>query len=348
VRTLWDWVACTRLVLLFRSDDAHDARMRTLWSRPNSPQLGLLDSAPVEPVVPAAVRGAESAASELNSKAVEAWTVDALAAVAEGRPLFVALSALYEDPANPRTEFPDADLDELAEDIRQHGILQPIVVHPADEAGHFLIHFGAKRFRAAARAGLAEVPVVVREAIADPYAQVAENQKRHGLSPLDLARFIRSRVELGETNAVIAKRLGMDLTTVAHHLALLELPPVLDAALKSGRCSAPRTLYELSKVHNERPDAVHELLEREGPITREAVATLRKPARRKRAKAAVNEKRLSKPSPAVQLAARADRLCTQLGATCSKLRQAGLDHVPADELEALRTRLNGLKLLLDP
>jgi len=63
---------------------------------------------------------------------------------------------LYEDANNPRTEIPEADLDELADDIRQHGILQPIVVHPADAAGRHQIHFGAKRWRAAQRIGTAD------------------------------------------------------------------------------------------------------------------------------------------------------------------------------------------------
>ena len=62
----------------------------------------------------------------------------------------------------------------------------------------YRIHFGAKRLRAARFAGLSEVPVVVRDAPSNPYAQVAENQKRHGLSPLDMARFIRSRVDAGD------------------------------------------------------------------------------------------------------------------------------------------------------
>lgn len=83
-------------------------------------------------------------------------------ATATGEPLLVSVELLEEDPANPRTEFPDAEIDELAEDIRQRGILQPVVVRPADGTGHYRIHFGAKRFRAAHRAGLMEVPVVVR------------------------------------------------------------------------------------------------------------------------------------------------------------------------------------------
>lgn len=267
-----------------------------------------------------------------------------------GEPLLVPLSALCEDPDNPRTEFPPAELQELAEDIRQHGILQPIVVQPADADGRYRIHFGAKRFRAAGLAGLERVPVTVRPTAADSYAQVAENQKRHGLTPRDLARFIRGRVDLGESNATIAKRLGMDLTTVAHHLALLDLPAPLAAALKSGRCAAPRTLYELAKVHADRPQAVVDLLEDDMPITREAVAALRRPARGSKAasKRTVAPKKRREAPAIVQIAERAERPCTQLAATCSHLRSADLDQLPPEQLEALRSRLRQLDVLLAP
>ena len=122
---------------------------------------------------------------------------------------------------------------------------------------------------------MTHVPVVIRDLPADPYAQVAENQKRHGLTPLDLARFIKSRSEAGDSNATIAKRLGMNLTTVAHHLALLDLPPELDQALKEGRCTSPRTLHELSKLHHEEPERVRALVAGEAEITRTAVRAMR-------------------------------------------------------------------------
>jgi ParB family transcriptional regulator, chromosome partitioning protein len=86
-------------------------------------------------------------------------------------PVMLPVTLLREDPNNPRTEFPDAELDELADDIGQRGILETIVVHPADAQGCYQVHFGAKRLRAAKRAGLAQVPVVVRDAPADPYAR---------------------------------------------------------------------------------------------------------------------------------------------------------------------------------
>lgn len=67
----------------------------------------------------------------------------------------------------------------------------------------------------------------------------------------------------------------MNLTTVAHHLSLLDLPPVLDDAMKAGRCTSPRTLHELSKLHVQQPEQVKALVDGPGDITREAVATLR-------------------------------------------------------------------------
>jgi len=96
-----------------------------------------------------------------------------------------------------------------------------------------------QRWRAARLAGLTTVPVAVRTVSCEIYDQVAENLKRHGISPLELARFIRGRVDAGESNAHIARKLAVDATTVTHHLSLLELPPVLNAALVSGRCTAP-------------------------------------------------------------------------------------------------------------
>jgi ParB family transcriptional regulator, chromosome partitioning protein len=192
-----------------------------------------------------------------------------------GIPRMAPTSQIDEDPANPRTEFPDAKVDELADDIRQRGILEPLVVHAANEQGHYLLHFGAMRLRAAVRAGLHEVPVVIRNAPSDRYAQVAENLKRHSLSPLDLARFIRDQLNAGDSQTTIAKQLGMNLTTVAHHLSLLELPSVLDDAMKAGRCTSPRTLHELSKLHEQQPERVKALVDGPGDITREVVATLR-------------------------------------------------------------------------
>ncbi|HEY6355973.1 MAG TPA: ParB/RepB/Spo0J family partition protein [Burkholderiaceae bacterium] len=252
-----------------------------------------------------------------------------------GRPLMLAVSCLYEDPSNPRTEVPEAELDELAEDIRQHGILQPIVVHPADGTGRYRIHFGSKRWRAAQRVDMQEVPVVVRDAPADPYTQVAENQKRHGLTPFDLARFIRGQVDAGDSNATVAKRLGMNLTAVAHHLALLELPPELDEAMKSGRCTSPRTLHELSKLHNEQPEQVRALVAGDADITRSAVSSLR--LERKDAAVAAPP-----ASPSNKLIAQANAACDRLERALGRVKPPAMHKVALAELVALRVRVADL------
>ena len=215
---------------------------------------------------------------------------------------------LYEDAHNPRTEFPEDSLAELSEDIQRRGVLQPLVVHPADGDGRHRVHFGAKRLRAAVRAGLHEVPVVVRDLAADRYAQVAENQKRHGLTPLELARFIRAQVDAGDSNATIAKQLGMNLTAVAHHLSLLDLPPVLDDALKSGRCKSPRTLHELRTLHADSPGQVQALLASGAEITRATVSTIR-----------------SVPdwfAPTEPVVSPPDKLVAQANAACDRLERA--------------------------
>jgi ParB family chromosome partitioning protein len=235
--------------------------MRLPWQKAETQQqLDLLGGEPSREVVAAALRPKAKAAAPLTTTGIAR---------------IVPTSQIEDDPANPRTEFPDGEVDDLADDIRRRGILQALVVHPADDRGRYRLHFGAMRLRAAVRAGLHEVPVIIRDAPADPYAQVAENLKRHGLSPLDLARFIRGRVDAGESNAAVASKLGMDLTSVAHHLALLELPPVLDDAMKSGRCTSPRALYELRKLHAAQPEMVAAAVAGPEPLTRSAINALK-------------------------------------------------------------------------
>jgi len=259
-------------------------------------------------------------------------SIEALAA--QGVPLLLSVDNLEEDPGNPRTEFPDEELAELAADVAQRGILQPIVVRRSTDEGHYRVLFGAKRLRAARRAGLQLVPVVIGSDAHDVYAQVAENQKRHGLTPLDLARFMRSRIDLGESNAEIARRMGMDLTSVAHHLALLDLPFELKEAYRSGRCTSPRTLYELAKLQKTKPERVKAIVHREGGITRSAVASLKKPSRRP----GVASPKTVAPRRRTSLVDQANVLCARLESLLERMTQPGAQVAP-DELTCLRRRI---------
>ncbi|MEO8921493.1 MAG: ParB/RepB/Spo0J family partition protein [Caldimonas sp.] len=194
--------------------------MRVPWDKSKAEQLDLVDltdETPFEAVIQARSGKVEDAqALELSSE----LSLDVL--TGEGRPLQVSIRCVDEDPNNPRTEFRNEEIAELAHDIALRGILQPIVVLPLGD-GRYRVLFGARRLRAAKQAGLETVPVVIGSKAHDVYAQIAENQKRHGMTSLDLARFMRARVDAGESNAEIAKRMGIDQTTVAHHLALLTL-----------------------------------------------------------------------------------------------------------------------------
>ena len=306
--------------------------MRMPWNKLNVEQLDLVDEPNARPSgipIPDAVQDVQVPTS------AQPTSLDALAGA--GTPLLVAVECVEEDPANPRTEFPDDEIAELAHDVALRGILQPIVVRRVAEVGRYRVLFGAKRLRAAKRAALTVVPVVIGSESHDVYAQVAENQKRHGLSPLDLARFMRSRANAGESNAEIARRMGMDLTSVAHHLALLALPPELEEAFRSGRCTSPRTLYELAKLHEKRPDQVKAVVGREGEITRSdvnALKTTRQPARAALRKAPVSRRKDS-------LAGQANDLCGRLESLVARMTSPKAP-VTGDELAALRRRLADL------
>jgi ParB family transcriptional regulator, chromosome partitioning protein len=97
----------------------------------------------------------------------------------------------------------------------------------------------------------------------------------------------------------------MDLITAAHHLVLLELPPELDEAFRTGRCTSPRTLYELSRLHAEQPAQVNALVHGEGEITRSTVAALRSDAAR------TGLPRLGVPKSSQSLMAQAIATCTR-------------------------------------
>jgi ParB family chromosome partitioning protein len=305
--------------------------MRMPWNKSKVEQRDLVDEANEE----SAAR-LSSEALEDGSAARASATEPSLGASAnEGLPLFVSVKCLEEDPRNPRTEFAEEEIAELAQDVALRGILQPIVVHRLAREGRYRILFGAKRLRAATRAGLETVPVVIRSEAHDAYAQVAENQKRHGLTATDLARFMRSRVDAGESNAEIARRMGIDQTTVTHHLALLDLPPELDEAFKSGRCTSPRTLYELRKLHEEQPDQVKAIAAGDSAITRTSVASLK--TRRRPARTPARRSAGPRAKPLVD---QAHDLCSRLESLLALMSSRG--PAAAADLATVRRRLADL------
>jgi len=139
----------------------------------------------------------------------------------------------------PRSRFDDDALNELADSIREHGILEPILVRERTKGG-FEIIAGERRWRAAQRAGLHRVPVFVRElGTAEAFeAALVENLQREDLNPIETARAFQRLVdEHGHTQESVAKRVGKDRSTIANALRLLKLPESVLDLLEEGALS---------------------------------------------------------------------------------------------------------------
>lgn len=152
----------------------------------------------------------------------------------------VPIDEIRPNPEQPREIFDGAALAELSDSIRTHGILSPLVVRRHE--GRYVVIAGERRLRAAALAGLSEVPVVVREADdASRQLELAlvENLQREDLDPIEGARgFQRLMDEYGYTQDQVAKAVGKDRSTVANAVRLLRLPEFVLLAMRDGRISA--------------------------------------------------------------------------------------------------------------
>jgi len=152
----------------------------------------------------------------------------------------IGVAELRPNPRQPRREVPRAELEELAQSIRQHGVLQPIVVTPAPDGRGYLLVAGERRLQAARQAGLTAVPAVVRVADERLSLELAlvENLQREDLNPIDEAlAYQRLADEFGLTQDQIAAAVGKDRTSVANYLRLLRLPEEVRGALASGSLS---------------------------------------------------------------------------------------------------------------
>ncbi len=154
-------------------------------------------------------------------------------------PRAIAIEEVHPAPDQPRTHFDDTRLEELAASIRTQGIIQPLIVRVRDGGGYELIA-GERRWRAAQRAGLHEVPAVVRDVSPTRAFEMAlvENLQREDLNPLEeAAGYQRLVTEFGYTQESLADRVGKDRSTIANALRLLRLPDGVRSLLAEGRLS---------------------------------------------------------------------------------------------------------------
>jgi ParB family chromosome partitioning protein len=153
----------------------------------------------------------------------------------------VPIELLRRNPDQPRKVFAEADIDELAASIREKGIIQPLLVRPTGVGGEYEIVAGERRWRAAQRAGLREVPVVVRHLADAEVLEIAiiENVQRVDLNPIEEALGYKALMErFGRTQDGVAEAVGKSRPHVANALRLLGLPEAVQGYVLQGQLSA--------------------------------------------------------------------------------------------------------------
>jgi len=153
----------------------------------------------------------------------------------------VAVDSLEPNPLQPRSEWDSDKLEELAVSIREHGVIQPLIVTQGIGRKPYQIVAGERRWRAAVRAGLDEVPVLIRDISSMQALEIAlvENVQRADLNPIEEALAFRQLVsEFGLTQEKIAERVGKSRSAIANTLRLLDAPDEVRAAVLQGVISA--------------------------------------------------------------------------------------------------------------
>lgn len=162
-------------------------------------------------------------------------------AVPSGAGLFeVPIESISPNPHQPRQDLHAKELEELAESIREHGVLQPLVVTGTGDGTYALIA-GERRWRAARLAGLEMVPIIIKEVTSSEMLELAlvENLQRSDLNPIEEAAAYRSLVEeFGLTQDEVAAKVGKSRTAVTNSLRLLTLPPEVQQSLLLGLIDA--------------------------------------------------------------------------------------------------------------
>lgn len=210
----------------------------------------------------------------------------------------IELSQIIPNPFQPRSEFDRQKLQELADSIKQLGVIQPITVKKIS-VGRYQIISGERRFRASGIAGLSTIPAYVKEVDEDSMLEMAlvENIQREDLDAIDIAiSFQRLIDECHLTQEALSPRVGKNRATIANYLRLLKLPPKIQMAIKSGALTMGHAKAILSM---DKEDAQIRLAERvvsEGLSVRETEALAQKLA-------AATPKKESQPAVAVPQAA---------------------------------------------
>lgn len=200
--------------------------------------------------------------------------VDSLAAADTAEPTSapneLPLDRIDPNPDQPRRVFAQDQIDSLAASIRVHGVLQPVVVRPAGDRYELIV--GERRWRASRLAGVDTIPAVIVDIDPQDRLEVAliENVQRHDLNPVELAIAFRTLTETGATQEEVGRRVGLDRSTVANHLRLLDLPREMQEDLETGRLSMGHAKALLQAPNPERRRSLRDRILEDGLSVRAA------------------------------------------------------------------------------
>ena len=162
----------------------------------------------------------------------------------------ISITDIQKNPYQPRKEFDGEKLDELAQSIKENGVIQPIIVRQSPVIGYEILA-GERRYRASLLAGLRSIPAVVKQ-LSDQEMMVQsiiENLQRENLNPIEEARAYESLVEKGFTHAEIADKMGKSRPYISNSIRLLSLPDAILSEVENGKLSQAhaRSLVGLNK-----------------------------------------------------------------------------------------------------
>lgn len=221
-------------------------------------------------------------------KGLDALFFDNNTPVSSGGAEFLKITEIEPNRNQPRKNFEDEPLQQLAESIKEHGLIQPLLVRPLQKGGYQIVA-GERRWRASRMAGLTEVPVIIKELDDAKTMEIAliENLQRENLNPVEEALGFRELMEsFSMTQAEVSKSVGKSRSAVANTLRLLNLPKKVISLLEKGELTSGHARALLTIEDETQLIAIAEKVVKEGLNVREVEKLTQKP---------IEEKGASKP-----------------------------------------------------
>lgn len=260
-----------------------------------------------------------------------------------GNSQMIPVDLIFPNPSQPRMEMDDVSLDELANSIREHGIIQPLILTKDDSGDQYTLIAGERRLRAAKLAGLESVPGIVRQASEQERLELAliENIQRENLSPLESAHaYLKLQEEFGLTQDLVAERVGKSRVAVTNTIRLLKLPAEAQKALNDEKISEGHARALLGLASSQAQLAALQTILRDEMTVRQAEELVRKLSGIKPKEAA------EKPAKSAEIKSLEARLRERLGTKVSMHpgENGGtivIHYYSDEELEALLNQILG-------